>query len=175
MAVTTIKCTLCKLREEVSYTCDTNKIYLSLSGGSEVIPFSFLRSKYPSVCPFVNSFRVPSTHELPDRIMTLLFSYVLETPGQPVVKVNTGDIKARSALVTWSYSPGVDEMPVIAYYLEYQNSSFKDNMSLGGATSKQLMTLKPYTTYRVRLVAASLLGKGLWTNLVNFVTKTDGK
>ena len=98
-----------------------------------------------------------------------------ETPGQPVVKVNSGDIKARSALVTWSYSPGVDEMPVIAYYLEYQNSSFKDNMSLGGATSKQLMTLKPYTTYRVRLVAASLLGKGLWTKLVNFVTKTDGK
>ena len=102
----------------------------------------------------------------------LLFS---EKPGQPAVQVNARDANARSALVTWSYSLGADEMPVTAYNLEYRNSTHKDDISLGVVFRKQISNLKPYTAYSVRLIATSVLGKGLWSNVQNFTTKTASK
>ena len=102
----------------------------------------------------------------------MLFS---EKPGQPVVQVNPSDVNARSALVTWSYSPGADEMPVTAYNLEYRNSTSIDDISLGVVSRKQIINLKPYTAYSVRLIATSVLGKGLWSNFQNFTTKTASK
>ena len=102
----------------------------------------------------------------------MLFS---EKPGQPVVQVNPSDVKARSTLVTWSYNPGADEMPVTAYNLEYRNSTFAENISLGAVLSKRIINLKPYTAYSVRLIADSVLGKSLWSNFQNFTTKTASK
>ena len=102
----------------------------------------------------------------------MLFS---DKPGQPVVQVNPSDINARSALVTWSYSPGGDEMPVTAYNLEYRNSSSIHDIPLGLVLSKRIFYLKPYTAYSVRLIATSVLGKGLWSNFQNFTTKTASK
>ena len=102
----------------------------------------------------------------------MLFS---EKPGQPAVQVNPRDVKARSTLVTWSYSPGVDEMPVTGYNLEYRNSTSIDDISLGAVLRKQIINLKPYTAYSVRLIATSGLGKGLWSNFQNFRTKTASK
>ena len=102
----------------------------------------------------------------------MLFS---EKPGQPAVQVNQSDVKARSTLVTWSYSPGVDEMLVTAYNLEYRNSTTIDDISLGAVLRKQIINLKPYTSYSVRLIATSALGKGLWSNFQNFTTKTARK
>ena len=102
----------------------------------------------------------------------MLFS---EKPGQPVVQVNPSDVKARSTLVTWPYNPGADEMPVTAYNLEYRNSTAIDDISLGAVLSKQIINLKPYTAYSVRLIATSVLGKGLWSNFQNFTTKTASK
>ena len=101
----------------------------------------------------------------------MLFS---EKPGQPAVQVNPSDVKARSTLVTWSYSPGVDEMPV-TYNLEYRNSTSIGDMSLAAVLRKQIINLKPYTSYSVRLIATSVLGKGLWSNFQNFTTKTASK
>ena len=98
-----------------------------------------------------------------------------EKPGQPVVQVNPSDVKARSTLVTWSYNPGADEMPVTAYNLEYRNSTFAENISLGAVLSKRIINLKPYTAYSVRLIADSVLGKSLWSNFQNFTTKTASK
>ena len=102
----------------------------------------------------------------------MLFS---EKPGQPAVQVNPSDVNAGSALVTWSYNPGVDEMPVTAYSLEYRNSTSTEDISLGAVLRKQIFNLKPYTTYSVRLIATSGLGKGLWSNFQNFRTKTASK
>ena len=102
----------------------------------------------------------------------MLFS---EKPGQPAVQVNPSDVKARSTLVTWSYSPGVDEMPVTDYNLEYRNSTTIDDISLGAVLRKQIINLKPYTAYSVRLIATSVLGKRLWSNFQNFTTKTASK
>ena len=102
----------------------------------------------------------------------MLFS---EKPGQPVVQVSPSDVKARSTLVTWSYNPGPDEMPVTAYNLEYRNSTSIDDISLGAVLRKQIINLKPYTAYSVRLIATSVLGKGLWSNFQNFTTKTASK
>ena len=102
----------------------------------------------------------------------MLFS---EKPGQPAVQVNPSDVNARSALVTWSYNPGVDEMPVTAYSLEYRNSTSTEVISLGAVLRKQIINLKPYTAYSVRLIATSGLGKGLWSNFQNFRTKTASK
>ena len=102
----------------------------------------------------------------------MLFS---EKPGQPVVQVNPSDVNARSTVVTWSYSPGADEMPVTAYNLEYRNSTSTDDITLGVVLSKLLTNLKPYTPYSVRLVATSDLGKGLWSNFQNFTTGTASK
>ena len=102
----------------------------------------------------------------------MLFS---EKPGQPVVQVNPSDLKARSALVTWSYNRGADEMPVTTYNLEYRNSTSTEDISLGAVLSKQIINLKPYTAYSVRLIATSVLGKGLWSNFQNFTTKTASK
>ena len=102
----------------------------------------------------------------------MLFS---EKPGQPAVQVNPSDVKARSALVTWSYNPGVDEMPVTAYNFEYRNSTFIEDISLGAVSSETIINLKPYTLYSVRLIATSVLGKGLWSNFQNFTTRTASK
>ena len=102
----------------------------------------------------------------------MLFS---EKPGQPVVQVNPSDLKARSALVTWSYNPGADEVPVTAYNLEYRNSTFAENISLGAVLSKRIINLKPYTAYSVRVLANSVLGKSLWSNFTNFTTKNASK
>ena len=102
----------------------------------------------------------------------MLFS---EKPGQPVVQVNPSDLKARSALVTWSYNPGADEMPVTTYNLEYRNSTSTEDISLGAVLSKRIINLKPYTAYSVRLIANSVLGKSPWSNVQNFVTKTASK
>ena len=94
-----------------------------------------------------------------------------EKPGQPVVQVNPSDVKARSALVTWSRSPRADEMPVTAYNLEYRNSTSTEDISLGTVLRKQIINLKPYTAYSVRLIATSVLGVSLWSNFQNFTTK----
>ena len=102
----------------------------------------------------------------------MLFS---EKPSQLVVQVNPSDVNARSTLVTWSYSPGADEMPVTGYNLEYRNSTSINNISLGIVLSKVITNLKPYTAYSVRLIATSVLGKGLWSNFQNFTTKTASK
>ena len=102
----------------------------------------------------------------------MLFS---EKPGQPVVQVNPSDVKARSTLVTWSYNPGADEMPVTAYNLEYRNSTSTRDIPLGLVLSKRIINLKPYTAYSVRLIADSVLGKSLWSNFQNFTTKTASK
>ena len=102
----------------------------------------------------------------------MLFS---EKPGQPVVQVNPSDVKARSALVTWPYNPGADEMPVTAYNLEYQNSTSTLDIHLGLVLSKRIINLKPYTAYSVRVLANSVLGKSLWSNFTNFTTKTASK
>ena len=102
----------------------------------------------------------------------MLFS---EKPGQPVVQVNPSDVKARSTLVTWPYNPGADEMPVTAYSLEYRNSTSTEYITLGAVLRKQIINLKPYTAYSVRVLANSVLGKGLWSNFQNFTTKTASK
>ena len=98
-----------------------------------------------------------------------------EKPGQPVVQVNPSDVKARSALVTWPYNPGADEMPVTAYNLEYQNSTSTLDIHLGLVLSKRIINLKPYTAYSVRVLTISVLGKSLWSNFTNFTTKTACK
>ena len=102
----------------------------------------------------------------------MLFS---EKPRQPVVQVNPSDVNERSTLVTWSYSLGADEMPVTGYNLEYRNSTAIDDIYLGAVLKKEIINLKPYTAYSVRLIATSVLGKGLWSNFQNFTTKTASK
>jgi len=99
----------------------------------------------------------------------------LEVPGQPAVQVKPSKIKARSTTVTWSYSPGSDETPAVSFYLHYQNKSFNDNVPLSGSlSSKELIHLKPYTSYSIRMMAESVLGKGDWSGLINFTTATAG-
>ena len=84
-------------------------------------------------------------------------------------------LKARSTLVTWAYSPELDELPIVLYILEYQNNTFKDDIALsGGLLSEDLVNLKPYTSYSVRMIATSVLGNGSWSNQTNFTTKTAG-
>jgi len=96
-------------------------------------------------------------------------------PGQPVVQVNQGDVKARSTTVTWTYSPPSDEAPIVSFYLHYQNKSFVDDITLESALlTKKSIHLKPYTSYSVRMMAESVLGKGDWSSLVNFTTSTAG-
>ena len=66
-------------------------------------------------------------------------------------------------------------MPVTAYNLEYRNSTSTSDIPLGLVLSKRIISLKPYTAYSVRLIATSVLGKGLWSNFQNFTTKTASK
>jgi len=65
-------------------------------------------------------------------------------------------------------------MPV-TYNLEYRNSTSTEDISLGAVLSKRIINLKPYTAYSVRVLANSVLGKGLWSNFQNFTTKTASK
>ena len=78
--------------------------------------------------------------------------------------------------MTWSYSTGSDETPIVSFYLHYQNKTFNDSITLSGPlSSKELINLKPYTSYIVRMMAESVLGKGEWSRLVSFTTSTAGK
>ena len=97
-------------------------------------------------------------------------------PGQPAVQVKQSDIKARSTTVTFSYSPGSDEAPIVSFYLQYQNKSFNINITLPGSlSSKELINLKPYTSYSIRMMAESVLGKGDWSSFGSFTTATARK
>lgn len=95
----------------------------------------------------------------------------------PHVRVNRGNIQARSTVVTWSYPPlGSDEAPITSCTLQYQNSSFSHNIGISdGTLRKQLINLKPYTAYTVRAAAKSLLGTGNWSSPVGFTTSIAGK
>ena len=66
-------------------------------------------------------------------------------------------------------------MPVTAYNLEYRNSTSTEDISLVAVLIKRIINLKPYTPYSVRVLANSVLGKGLWSNFQNFTTKTASK
>ena len=108
-------------------------------------------------------------------MISLIFIFS-EVPGQPAVQVKQSDIKARSTTVTWSYSLGLDETSIVKFYLHYENKSFNDDVTLSGSlSSKRLINLKPYTSYSVRMMAESVLGKGNWSSLVTFTTSTAGK
>ena len=83
--------------------------------------------------------------------------------------------KARTASVTWSYSPGADEAP-ISISLQYQNNTFSDilNLQPTGSSTTVLAHLKPFVDYSVRVRASSVLGDGLWSTAKNFTTLTAG-
>ena len=95
----------------------------------------------------------------------------------PYVRVYRGNIQARSTVVTWSHPrPGPDEAPITSYTLQYQNSSFSDNIDVSdGTLRKRLFNLKPYTGYTVRVAAKSVLGTGDWSSPVTFTTSAAGK
>ncbi|XP_068725982.1 uncharacterized protein [Montipora capricornis] len=92
----------------------------------------------------------------------------LQVPGKPTVGVTT--ITASTALVTWHYTPGVDETPVNSFYLQYQTHTF--SRLPGSSSSKQLSNLKPYTSYTVKIKASSVLGGGFWSDAKRFTTAT---
>ncbi|XP_068677363.1 uncharacterized protein [Montipora foliosa] len=92
----------------------------------------------------------------------------LQVPGKPTVNVTT--IRARTAIVTWSYTPGVDEAPVNSFTLQYQTYNF--SRLPGSSSSKELTNLKPYTSYSVTIKASSVLGDGFWSDAKNFTTTT---
>ncbi|XP_068677355.1 uncharacterized protein [Montipora foliosa] len=92
----------------------------------------------------------------------------LQVPGKPTVGVTT--ITTSTALVTWSYTPGVDEAPVNSFTLQYHTHVFGGLP--GGSLSKELSNLKPYTSYSVKIKASSVLGGGFWSDAKSFTTAT---
>ncbi|XP_074611781.1 uncharacterized protein LOC141866213 isoform X2 [Acropora palmata] len=88
-----------------------------------------------------------------------IVTVTLKKPGQPVVSVST--LKARTATVTWRYSPGANEFPT-SFTLQYQNRTFSDIFSLqpGSSLSTVLTHLKPFADYNVTVKASSFLGAG---------------
>ena len=92
-------------------------------------------------------------------------------PGKPSVGVTS--IRARTALVTWSYTPGVDEAPVNSFTLQYGTYVFGGLP--GGSSRKELTNLKPYTSYSVKIKASSVLGGGFWSDAKSFTTATASK
>ncbi|XP_068725986.1 uncharacterized protein [Montipora capricornis] len=92
----------------------------------------------------------------------------LLVPGKPTVGVTT--IGARTAIVTWSYTPGVGEAPVNSFTLQYQ--TYTPSRLPGSSSSKKLTNLKPYTSYTVKIKASSVLGSGFWSDAKNFTTAT---
>ena len=130
--------------------------------GSSRIPLEVIRS-------------VKSISFVRSNVHHLTFLLLSEVPGQPTV--TAGTIDARSAVVTWSYSPGPDEMPITSFTLQYWNGTFTDDIPLpGGVSRKQLINLKPFTSYSIRIMAVSVLGNGYWSNpLTAFKTLTSSK
>lgn len=104
--------------------------------------------------------------------LTSLFFFVfffLEKPGQPVVSVTS--LNARTATVTWSYSPGANEFPT-SFTVQYQNRTFSDILSLkpGNSLSTVLTHLKPFADYNVTVKASSFLGDGSSTRNIKTLT-----
>ncbi|XP_068677366.1 uncharacterized protein [Montipora foliosa] len=92
----------------------------------------------------------------------------LKVPGKPAAGVTA--ITASTALVTWSYTPGVDETSVTSFTLQFQTHVFGGLP--GGSSSKELTNLKPYTSYSVTIKASSVLGGGFWSDVKSFTTAT---
>ncbi|XP_068677380.1 receptor-type tyrosine-protein phosphatase T-like isoform X2 [Montipora foliosa] len=99
----------------------------------------------------------------------------LQVPGKPTVGDVT-TITACTALVIWSYTPGVDETSVTSFTLQYrtlmQGETHTVSSLPGSSLSKQLSNLKPYTSYTVKIKASSVLGDGFWSDAKNFTTAT---
>ncbi|CAH3036503.1 unnamed protein product, partial [Porites lobata] len=171
-------------RQPSGYSWSRDGTGLSDTTSSVTIPYNNASNIYSNSCtrklPSASGVQCNSTYQCSASLSGIQGSHLttanvmvsLKKPGQPVVQVNPSKLKARSALVTWSYNPGADEVPVTAYNLEYRNSTFAENISLGAVLSKRIINLKPYTTYSVRLIPNSVLGKSPWSNVQNFKTKT---
>lgn len=113
---------------------------------------------YISNCLYRGLHRLSVTVSLSFNIPVFFF-FFLEKPGQPVVSVTS--LKARTATVTWSYSPGANEFPT-SFTVQYQNRTFSDILSLkpGNSLSTVLTHLKPFADYNVTVKASSFLGDG---------------
>ncbi|CAH3194561.1 unnamed protein product [Porites evermanni] len=171
-------------RQPSGYSWSRDGTGLSDTTSSVTIPYNSASNIYTNSCArklhSASEVQCNSTYQCSASLSGIQSSHFttanvivsLKKPRQPVVQVNPSDVKARSTLVRWSYSPGGDEMPVTAYNLEYRNSTSTDDITLGVVLSKLITNLKPYTLYSVRLIATSGLGKGLWSNFQNFTTRT---
>ncbi|XP_015759656.1 PREDICTED: receptor-type tyrosine-protein phosphatase F-like, partial [Acropora digitifera] len=98
---------------------------------------------------------------------------ILKKPRQ-VTGVSTSMVTARTALVTWtSYSPGDDEAPT-SIIVRYENSTPPYHLAIlpGSSSRKELTNLKPFSKYNVTVKESSVLGDGLWSTTVTFVTLT---
>ncbi|XP_067027641.1 uncharacterized protein [Acropora muricata] len=101
---------------------------------------------------------------------------ILKKPRQ-VTGVSTSMVTARTALVTWTnYSPGDDEAPT-SIIVRYENSTPPYHLAIlpGSSSRKELTNLKPFSKYNVTVKASSVLGDGLWSTTVTFVTLTASK
>ena len=108
-------------------------------------------------------------------LCVLLLCYS-EKPRQ-VTGVSTSMVTARTALVTWTnYSPGDDEAPT-SIIVRYENSTPPYHLAIlpGSSSRKELTNLKPFSKYSVTVKASSVLGDGLWSTTVTFVTLTASK
>ena len=109
-------------------------------------------------------------------VCVLLLCYS-EKPGQ-LTDVSVSMVKARTVLVTWtSYSPGEDEAPTTRITVQYRNSTSPYHLAIlpGNPSSKELTNLKPFSNYSVTVMASSVLGDGLWSDVVTFETLTASK
>ena len=109
-------------------------------------------------------------------VCCILLLFYVEKPGQ-VTGVSKSMVTARTALVTWNYSPGEDEAPTTSITLRYQNSTSPSHLTIlpGSSSRKELINLKPFSKYNVTVMVSSVLGNGLWSNAVTFETLTASK
>ena len=101
-----------------------------------------------------------------------------DVPAAPS-SVNVQSIQARTAEVKWDTpAQGPAEGSILSHILKYHVVGSPNNITTVPINSNpktyQLSNLVPYTNYRVKIVAISNVGEGLWSTL-DFTTDSASK
>ena len=98
---------------------------------------------------------------------------ILSAPSGVVQDIEVAEYSSRTVVLSWTPPDPEHQNGVITEYHLF--IEFPDVMKLNStSTSVEIENLKPHTTYRVEIAAATIAGIGPYSAVFSFKTLEDG-
>ncbi|XP_063439230.1 tyrosine-protein phosphatase 99A-like isoform X4 [Mytilus trossulus] len=114
----------------------------------------------------VGIFRDPDTKDLIQKFENVTELYVQDVPSKPGMP-QIGSLKSRTVSVWWSASTEENNSPISSYMIQVRTNT--ENWVLGNQVTTNIhqknittnMSLRPYTSYKLRIVAVNSIGESM--------------